>query len=139
MTTDREAACWLMAALLVVVLTFSAAGCGTRPPSTAAAEAPFTAAAPTTRWTINDEADALPNLVAAAERAGVAERDRAAALGFDDLEIDAPPRWCRCSRWSRRRSSTRWCCQMLGCWKPRSPRPNLTLWPRPTMIRRLTR
>jgi len=89
MTTDREAACWLMAALLVVVLTFSAAGCGTRPPSTAAAEAPFAAAAPTTRWTINDEADALPNLVAAAERAGVAERDRAAALGFDDLEIDA--------------------------------------------------
>ncbi|MEE9404768.1 MAG: hypothetical protein V3V20_07740 [Algisphaera sp.] len=58
MTSDREAACWLVAALAVVVATFSAAGCRSAEP--------FVAGSPTVRWTITDEADALPALVAAA-------------------------------------------------------------------------
>jgi len=84
MTTDREAACWLMAALLVVVLTFSAAGCGL-PPQTAGTDEPaFFAAAPAARWTVRDEADALPDRVAAAQR------DRARSLGFDDAALGEP-------------------------------------------------
>ncbi len=84
MTTDREAACWLMAALLVVVLTFSAAGCGTSH-QRVAHEAPVVAAAPLLQWTVIDQAQALPEAVAQASRAIDAQHEQAAALGFDPL------------------------------------------------------
>jgi len=90
MTTDREAACWLMAALLIVVLTFGAAGCCPNHQTADRSDAAFAAGAPSTRWTLHDKADALPDLVAAAERAGTAERERAAALGFDEPWLGEP-------------------------------------------------
>lgn len=89
MTTDREAACWLMAALLVVVLTFSAAGCGTSRHAVAH-DPEVVAAAPLVRWTVRDQADALPEVVAQASRASAAQREQAAALGFDPLLLGEP-------------------------------------------------
>ena len=94
MTTDREAACWLMAALLVVVLTFSVTGCAAHPQTARIDEPVFAAAAPVMRWTVQDEADALPARVAAAGRVSVADQgqgqsqERAAAPGFADPTRD---------------------------------------------------
>ena len=91
MTTDREAACWLMAALLVVVLTFSATGCGLHHQTAGLDEPAFVAAAPTV--TLDRSATKptpCPNWSPPPSCPVSTERDRAAALGFEDVLLGDP-------------------------------------------------
>ncbi len=62
MTTDREAACWLMAALLVVVLAFGAAGCSPRNTLGGAGNGAMGSSG-VARWIVDEQAALLSGLV----------------------------------------------------------------------------